>query len=149
MLPSLNTQALCAISPSYQPVTLYGEDKSRQLKFKLPCALAWLPSFRVSPHLSLAPDWTASVLCQEAKRKACWNGKHACQTQMHPTSWRTSALSPKAGFLLQLRLLFWQFVKCLCFSPKCLCFLLRGIMTTGLSKCICRWDEIFWLAIRF
>ncbi len=75
MLPSFNKQALCAISPSYQPVTLYGEDKSRQLKFKLPCALPWLPSFRVSPHLSLAPGWTASVLCQEeARRKACCQG---------------------------------------------------------------------------
>lgn len=56
------TNRLCAINPSYQPVTLYGEDKSRQLKFKLLCALPWLPSFRVSLHLSLVLDRTASVL---------------------------------------------------------------------------------------
>lgn len=77
LLPSFNKQALCAISTSYQPVTLYGEDKSRQLKFKLPCALPWLPSFRVSPHLSLAPGRTASVLCQRQKeRRATTLVKH-------------------------------------------------------------------------
>lgn len=50
-------KALRAIGPSYQPVTLYGEDKSRQLKFKLQCALAWLPSLPrlpPSPPLSLS-----------------------------------------------------------------------------------------------
>lgn len=67
MLPSFNKQTLCAISLSYHPVTLYGEDKSKQLKFKLLCALPWLPSFCVSLHLSQAHAWTASVSRQGYK----------------------------------------------------------------------------------
>lgn len=80
MLPSFNKQSLHAISPSYQPVTLYGEDKSRQLKFKLPCALPWLSSFRVSSHLSPGTrlDWFS--LMSEAQRKACCQGWKTCWT---------------------------------------------------------------------
>lgn len=98
MLPSFNKQAICAISPSYQPVTLYGEDKSRQLKFKLPCALPWLPSSRVSQCVSLwhPTGRLQSYSASEAKWGKCSRaGKHAGhtqQTQIQLTQWRSLVL---------------------------------------------------------
>lgn len=86
MLLSFNKQAPSAISPSYQPVTLYGEDKSRQLKLKLLCAVPRLPSFCVSPDLSLSPalGWSGSdCLCQEQKPGVIL--ETASQTQKHLT----------------------------------------------------------------
>lgn len=137
MLPSFNKQALCAIGSSYQPVTLYGEDKSRQLKFKLRCALAWLSSLPcVSTSLSCAQLDCFSSVSEAKKKKREKRKKLARRESMFVKHRRILVLgkvrrfTPKVWFMLHLWLLYWQFLKSSCFSPKCICFLLRHILIT-------------------
>lgn len=135
MLPSFNKQALCAISSSYQPVTLYGEDKSRQLKFKLRCALAWLSSLPcVSTFLSCTQlDCFSSVSeakKKEKRKKLAGSKSMLVKHRRILVLGKAQCFTAKVWFMLNLWLLYWQFFKSLCFSPKCICFLLRHILIT-------------------